>query len=56
MDCRPVICKTGDVFKATGSARTIAAYLRGTQLFTGNNNMRMGGSPGIAFSLKVPLR
>jgi hypothetical protein len=55
MDGRPVICKTGDVFKATGSASTIAAYLRGTQLFTVKDNKRTSGSPGIAFSL-VPLR
>jgi hypothetical protein len=52
MDGRPVICKTGDVFKATGNARTIASYLRGMQLFTGNDSKRTSGSLGIAFFLK----
>ena len=52
MSGRPVICKTGDVFKATVSASTIAAYLRGAQLFTGNDSKRTSGSPGIASSLR----
>jgi hypothetical protein len=44
--------KTGDIFKATMRARTIADYLRGTQLPTGNDSKPTSGSPGIASSLR----
>jgi hypothetical protein len=52
MDGGLVIAKTGDIFKATMRASTIAAHLNGTQLFTVNDSKRTSGSPGIAFSLQ----
>jgi hypothetical protein len=35
--------KTGDIFKATMKASTIAAYLKGTQLFTVNDSKHTSG-------------